>query len=48
MLLGRETHKKKMHYCFSHSSESLQFMPGSNLQEHHTDFNYLNFAFLEH
>ena len=35
MLLGRETHKKKMHYCFSHSSESLQFMPGNNLQEHH-------------
>ena len=47
MLLGRETHKK-VHSGFSHSSESLQFIPGNNLQEHHTDFNYLDFGCLGH
>ena len=47
MLWGTET-QKKMHHCLSLSSESLQFMPGNDLQEHHTDFNYLDFSSLEH
>ena len=48
MLLGRETHKKEALLLFTFIRVTAIHVRQQSLQEHHTDFDYLNFGSLEH